>query len=72
MITDSSKTMWIARDLDNTLWMYLDKPVKKQSRFDACSGRAYTMPKILFEDVTFDNSPRLIDLRLIESYDVFK
>lgn len=60
---------WIARDSDGELWVYDYKPIKKDGIFqcgfelDECG--ASELPEWWFNEVTFENSPRQVELKLI-------
>ena len=56
--------LWIARDKDGTLWMYNAKPNKYTSNFDLPEG-SYELNYNLFPEVTFENSPREVELKLL-------
>lgn len=65
--------LWIARDFDGSLWMYKRKPAKKAHHFcpftesDLYKVDYYYLPHKLFPEVTFENSPKVIELKLVES-----
>ena len=63
--------LWIARDKCNELWGYTDKPI-----FDKDSGmygadysldqtKSYQLHNDWFPEVTFENSPQKVELKLI-------
>lgn len=63
--------LWIARDFDGLLNLYVNKP-----SLDSNDNMYYTdsdmeddylnIDKDLFPEVTFENSPREVELKLIE------
>jgi hypothetical protein len=56
---------WIARDEDDSLYLYDNVPVKKEICFQP--QRGYEMMKLddrLFPEVTFANSPQEVELKL--------
>ena len=60
--------LWIARDSNGELWIYDHKPIKFKNKFhtDARSkeSNAYELPKWLFNEITFENSPQQVELKL--------
>lgn len=58
--------MWIARDKDGSLWLYTNKPTRKDRVF--ADGKAFSLlvPQDLFKEVTWENSPKEAYLRLME------
>lgn len=63
--------LWIARDYDNTLWLFEKCPIKKENLFyptpNINGNFTYyrSMPTDMFPEVTFENSPREVELKLI-------
>lgn len=61
--------IWIARDSDGELWAYDHKPIKKdgifQSDFELDKCVASELPEWWFNEVTFENSPRQIELNYV-------
>ena len=63
---------WIARDKDETLWFFKEHPIKKENLFypttDTIGKITYyrSMPENLFPEVTFENSPQEVELKLVE------
>lgn len=64
--------LWIARDKDETLWIFEEYPIKKEKVFyptgDITGRFTYyrSMPTDMFPEVTFENSPKQIELKLIK------
>ena len=59
--------LWIARDSDDTLWCYDKKPFISGLSF-ACEEGSELMFQIaskLFPEITFENSPREVELKLV-------
>lgn len=63
--------MWIARDYDGALWLYDRKPIIDDlgcmfvnDGADIC--KASELHGDLFPEVTFENSPMEVELKLIE------
>lgn len=65
--------MWIARDLDGSLWGYTAKPFKNTIRFDRAIldngeiSEVYAFDEDWFPSVTFENSPQQVEIKLIEN-----
>ena len=63
---------WIARDKDETLWIFEEYPIKKENIFyptEDITGRLTyyrSMPTNIFPEVTFENSPQEVELKLIK------
>ena len=64
--------LWIARDLDGSLWFYTAKPIKNTIRFDRAIldngeiSEVYAFDEDCFPEVTFENSPQQVEIKLIE------
>ena len=63
--------LWIARDEDETLWIFEEYPIKKENIFyptDITGKFTYyrSMPEDIFPEVTFENGPREVELKLVE------
>lgn len=57
--------LWIARDLDNLIYLYMEKPTLITHYFDT----KYLIGEIettSFPEVTFENSPQEVELNLIK------
>ena len=62
--------LWIARDKDGMLYLYEDKPKLAYSNahyFDVANGKCYGLPIGLYPEVTFENSPQQVELKLISN-----
>jgi hypothetical protein len=58
--------VWIARDLRfNGLYLYKEKPVLDGDIWFS-EDYPYAIDNLLFPEVTFDNSPMEVELKLIE------
>ena len=63
--------LWIARDKDESLWFFKEYPIKKENLFypttDITGKFTYyrSMPTDLFPEVTFENSPVLAEIELV-------
>ena len=59
--------LWIARDKDGTLYVSEEKPQLYVDYFDTELGTFYSeIPSNLFPEVTFENSPQEIELKLLK------
>lgn len=61
--------LWIARDKNNDLALYTVKPtLYSNSYFDSRSSSTIVieMDKDLFPEVTFENSPQQVELKLVK------
>ncbi len=47
---------WIARDEDENLWVFEDKPERSKNYFMATGDYGH-LPDVLFPQITWDNSP---------------
>lgn len=61
--------LWIARDKDGTLWLFKEYPIKKDELFypttdDGKFTYYRSMPTDMFPEVTFENSPMEVELKL--------
>lgn len=61
--------LWIARDYNGELWAYDHKPIKKdgifQSDFELDKCIASELPAWVLPEVTFENSPQEVELKLV-------
>ena len=62
---------WIARDSDNTLWLHAAKPKKRtnpksKSHFWISTEDWWEVDEDFLPEVTFENSPMEVELKLIE------
>ena len=59
---------WIARDDDMELYMYNEQPRLNRMRIWSVStesGKSYRLDSDLFPEVTFENSPKEVELKLL-------
>ncbi|MEE0968257.1 MAG: hypothetical protein U0M06_02650 [Clostridia bacterium] len=60
--------LWIARD-SYGLWLFRKKPTKYLSNGDKCFNKVgntrYIIDSTLFPEVTFENSPQEVELKLV-------
>ena len=63
--------LWIARDLDGTLWFFKEYPIKVEKLFyptTDITGRLtyyHSIPTDMFPEVTFENSPQKVKIELV-------
>lgn len=59
--------LWIARGLDGDLYLYPNKPIKKDYRFTCRTiyDDCIILDSDTFPEVTFENSPKEVELKLI-------
>lgn len=59
--------LWIARDEDGDLYLYLNKPIKRNRHFTCGFIRNNYMElnSDEFPEVTFENSPQEVELKLV-------
>lgn len=58
--------MWIARDKDGELWVFGDKPFTDRCNtyWTIRAGAAIKVDKKVLPEVTFENSPKEVELKL--------
>lgn len=63
--------IWIARDKDGMLYLYEDEPklAYSNAHYFEANSECYDLPLGLFPEVTFENSPQEVELKLILNYD---
>lgn len=59
--------LWIARDRDNSLALFKTKPINHADicwipREDVDCGNYINLPEFEFLEVTFENSPKMIEI----------
>ena len=62
--------MWIARDMNNDLYLYECKPTRMKDSFFIINntlGDALVLDDRLFPEVTFENSPQEVELKIINN-----
>lgn len=57
--------LWIARDKNGGLYIYFDKPKRNDDYFYSLNGEM-SIPRQLFPEVTFGNSPQQVELKLVK------
>lgn len=60
--------LWIARDKDNLLFLYLKKPILDEvfeDSWDSPKGCFAELNENEFPEVTFENSPQEVELKLV-------
>ena len=58
--------LWIARDKDGSLFLYYEKPYKCRSLFLCDVDNGMCLDRTQFPEVTFENSPQEVELKLVE------
>ena len=60
--------LWIARDADSLLYLYSEEPtlIKSGNYFDT-KYLIGEIDKTSFPEITFENSPQMIELKLINN-----
>lgn len=59
--------LWIARDIDGELKLYDRQPITMNGWFSPIRGfESLKLSEELFPEVTFENSPQKVELKLIE------
>lgn len=64
--------LWIARDIDETLYLSFEKPTKKYGgiwnvlHIPYSHGAIYDIESDEFPEVTFENSPQRVEINLIK------
>ena len=57
--------LWIARDKDGYSQLFVEKPIKKNGYFEKVPNtKTFTISWLLFPEVTFENSPQEVELKL--------
>lgn len=59
--------LWITRDYSG-LWAFSEKPIKKGNVFTmlTTSCKVYQLDSGLFPEITFENSPQQIEIKLVK------
>lgn len=59
--------LWIARDIDGYSQLYVEKPIKMGGCFKCVPNTGwFTISYNLFPEVTFENSPMEVELKLLK------
>lgn len=70
IVKDNAKTFWIARNRDETdegLFIFKKKPYElNDSGIWDSNDKAFLVPDELFPDLTFDNSPQKVEIKIID------
>lgn len=56
--------LWIARELNNSLILHSTKPYYEDGEW--VSSTNYSIDSDLFPEVTFENSPQLVEIKLVK------
>lgn len=57
--------LWIARDEDGLIYLYMKKPPLIEHYFDT-KYLIGEMDETSFPEITFENSPQLVEIKLVE------
>ena len=62
--------LWIARDKDNSLFLYLNKPLINDDTFtvnwDEPNWWDAQLINDMFPEITFENSPQMVEVKLVK------
>lgn len=58
--------LWIARDKDEILYLYTHEPELTDDKYFASNGDYCNIDNTKFPEVTFENSPQQIEIKLIK------
>ena len=62
--------LWIARDKDNSLFLYLNKPLINDDTFTVNWDEPHwwdaQLTSDMFPEVTFENSPQMVEAKLVK------
>ena len=59
------RILWIARDKNNSLFLYGEKPVIEDGQSFACNDYYgyWQIPEELYPEITFENSPKQLIIK---------
>lgn len=64
----SLPSVWVARDEDNSLWIYTTKPAKSCGMFHcSAAGDMFQIDDSVYPEITFENSPIKVKLLFIDA-----
>lgn len=64
MTKKNIKRVWIARDKNDSLYIYDNKPsVKSDGTFTTEHGVSIQISSSMFPEVTYENSPKLLEVK---------
>lgn len=56
-----TKNLWIARDKDNSIFLYTVEPIKKDDKFIPVEGTDYLeLDETYYSNITWENSPTIL------------
>lgn len=58
--------LWLARDFDKNLTLHFDRPTWIEKHECWYSDRIIELDYTIFSEVTFENSPQQVELKLIK------
>ena len=60
-------SVWVARDYDNSLWIYTTKPSKSEGMFCCRVGEMFQIDDSVYPEITYENSPVKVKLLFIDA-----
>ena len=61
-------SVWVARDEDNSLWIYTTKPTKSCGMFHCrATGDMIQIEEFVYPEITYENSPIKVKLLFIDA-----
>lgn len=61
-------SVWVARDEDNSLWIYTTKPTKSCGMFScSAAGDMFQIDESVYPEITYENSPIKVKLLFIDA-----
>lgn len=57
--------LWIGRDGNGNMWLYDTKPYKDSDNWDS-TGNYYLIDRHLLPEVTIENSPQQVEIKLVK------
>ncbi len=65
---DALPSVWVARDEDNSLWIYTAKPVEACGMFHlGPTGDMFQIDDSVYPEITYENSPIKVKLLFIDA-----
>lgn len=68
---DQREGLFVARDIDGSLWLYNYEPVREGDRFNCAAmengvwSEGYELDRKLFPELTFEASPKKVKLMIV-------
>lgn len=57
--------LWVARDLNGLIYLHLKEPTLEEHTSEYMSQFFIELPTKSFPEVTYDNSPQMVELNLV-------